>query len=168
MTQETPYQQLQADTMKASDLDEVLAIEKVSFATPWTRSMYLDELANRSARSTVFRLNSRIVGYACWWEVLDEGHLMTFAVHPERRGQGFGKAILRYLEEVCFKDGIRRIILEVGRKNTVARTLYRKCGFAVIGFRKRYYQDTEDDALVMEKSLNQRNMNVSGSQGETG
>jgi len=168
VTQESPYPGFKADVMQASDLDEVLAIEKVSFVTPWTRSMYLDELANRSARLTVFRLNSQIVGYACWWEVLDEAHLMTFAVHPDRRGQGLGRAILQYIEEVCLKDGIRRIILEVGRKNTTARSLYRRTGFAVIGFRKRYYQDTEDDALVMEKALNRRNMSASERRGETG
>lgn len=139
--------------MKPADVDEVLAIEKDSFAEPWTKSMFLDELANRSARLLVVRQDDRIVGYMCFWEVLDEAHLMTIAVHPRRRGEGFGTFLMAKLEELSRNAGLKRILLDVARRNRTARNLYGKCGFRSIGFRKNYYKVTNDDALVMEKWL---------------
>ena len=139
--------------MKVTDLAEVLVIEQVSFATPWTREMYLKELSNRSSRPFVYRLDGNIVGYMCFWLVLDEAHLMTIAVHPDRRGEGIGKVIMEHLEEVCLKEGLKKILLEVGRRNNIARALYRQRGFTAVGFRKNYYAGIKDDALLMEKWL---------------
>jgi [ribosomal protein S18]-alanine N-acetyltransferase len=139
--------------MKPADVDEVLAIERDSFAEPWTKNMFLDELANRSARLLVLKMEERIIGYMCFWEILDEAHLMTIAVHPRHRGKGFGKFLMDKLEELSRKAGLKRIILDVARRNRTARNLYGKCGFMSIGFRKSYYKVTGDDALVMEKWL---------------
>lgn len=139
--------------MTASHLDQVLSIERASFAAPWSREMFERELSNRSARPTVFLMHGEIVGFLCWWAVQDEGHLTTVAVHPRLRGEGIGKGIMTHLEKMCLKEGLKRIILEVARRNTVARTLYKRLGYSAIGFRKRYYKETDDDAIVMEKWL---------------
>jgi [ribosomal protein S18]-alanine N-acetyltransferase len=144
---------LEPARMQPSDLDEVLAIEKASFASPWSRDMFLEEMDNRNARLMVFRLEGRIIGYICFWMVMDEAHLLNIAVHPEQRGQGHGKAIMAYLESVCVREGLNRLLLEVGRRNGPARSLYKKLGFSSIGFRKQYYAVIKDDALVMEKWL---------------
>jgi ribosomal-protein-alanine N-acetyltransferase len=141
--------------MERTDLDVILEIEKVSFPAPWTRDMFLEEMSNRSARLVVFTEDKRIVGYMCFWEVLDEGHLMNIAVHPDRRGRGYGKHMMDRLQMLCLKDGLKRIILDVGRRNLPARRLYKKCGFNSIGFRKNYYSSINDDAVVMEKWLGQ-------------
>jgi ribosomal-protein-alanine N-acetyltransferase len=145
--------QLVPELMKETDLEKVLAIEKVSFATPWTKEMYLKELSNRTSRPFVYRKDGDLVGYMCFWVVLDEAHLMTIAVHPDRRGEGVGKAIMKHLEEVCLKEDLKKILLEVGRRNNIARGLYRQCGFTAVGFRKNYYAGIKDDALLMEKWL---------------
>lgn len=143
-----------ARQMQQSDLDEVLAIERGSFAAPWSRDVFVKELANRAARAVVFTVeDGAITGYVCFWVVLDEAHIQTVAVHPNMRGRGFGSAIMSHLEGMCLQEGVRRIILEVGRRNAAARNLYRKCGFTAIGFRKRYYAEIDDDAVVMEKWL---------------
>jgi len=139
--------------MQASDLDAIMAIENASFAAPWSRSMFVEEMANRAAKVIVFKLGDILVGYVCFWEVLDEAHLMNIAVHPEYRGRGYGKLIMGQLEALCLRDNLRRIILEVGRRNLPARRLYRKCGFGAVGFRKKYYTEVQDDALIMEKWL---------------
>jgi ribosomal-protein-alanine N-acetyltransferase len=139
--------------MKTPDLDAVMAIEKASFAAPWSRNMFLEEMNNRAARLMVFKSEDTLVGYMCFWEVLDEAHLMNVAVHPDHRGRGYGALIMEQLEAMCLRDGLRRIILEVGRRNLPARRLYRKCGFSAIGFRKKYYAEVQDDALIMEKWL---------------
>jgi len=139
--------------MQPSDLEDVLAIERTSFASPWSRDMFLEEMDNRNARLVVFRLAGKMVGYVCFWVVMDEAHLLNIAVHPELRGRGYGRAIMAYLESVCVDEGLNRLLLEVGRRNAPARSLYKKLGFNSIGFRKQYYATIKDDALVMEKWL---------------
>ncbi|MEW6349841.1 MAG: ribosomal protein S18-alanine N-acetyltransferase [Thermodesulfobacteriota bacterium] len=146
---------LRVEPLRAGDLDEVLAIERASFATPWTQEMFLEEIRNARSRPLVFRQGARMVGYLCFWEVLDEAHLLNICVHPEFRGLGHGLQILAHLEQTCRKDAIKRIILEVGRRNRVARNLYHRHGFRTVGFRKGYYQDIKDDALIMEKLLDE-------------
>jgi ribosomal-protein-alanine N-acetyltransferase len=148
-----PQETLNAYPMKPEDLDAVLDIENAAFPAPWSRNMFLEEMKQRHSRLIVFRSQGEIVGYMCFWEVLDEAHLLNIAVHPSRRGQGFGKRMMDYLERASLQDGLKRIILEVARRNTNARSLYKKCGFNSIGFRKKYYAEVEDDALVMERWL---------------
>ena len=138
---------------RLEDLEEVLSIEKGSFPTPWSRNMFLEEMENRNSRLIVFKIEDAIVGYVCFWAVLDEAHLLNIAVHPAKRHQGFGRLIMAEIEALCLKEGLKRVILEVARKNVAARSLYRKCGFHSIGFRKNYYGVTKDDALIMEKYL---------------
>jgi len=139
--------------MEEADLDDVLAIESVSFSAPWSRNMFVEEMHNRNAYLTAFKREGKLAGYICFWAVLDEAHVLNVAVRPDLRRQGVGKAIMAYLESKCRELGLKRIILEVGRRNNPARNLYRQCGFSSIGFRKRYYTSDNDDALVMEKWL---------------
>lgn len=149
----TSTEPLSAEAMQLSDLDEILAIERVSFSAPWSRDVFVKELANRAARAVVFRLRGGLAGYICFWVVLDEAHIQTVAVNPAMRGRGYGMEIMRHLEAMSVQEGVSRIILEVGRRNIAARNLYRKCGFSAIGFRKQYYAEIDDDAVVMEKCL---------------
>jgi [ribosomal protein S18]-alanine N-acetyltransferase len=148
-----PNLSLEPARMQPADLEEVLAIERASFAGPWSRDMFLEEMDNRNARLMVFRLEGKIIGYICFWMIMDEAHLLNIAVHPEHRGCGHGRAIMAYLESVCVQEGLNRLLLEVGRRNDPARRLYKKLGFSSIGFRKQYYAAIKDDALVMEKWL---------------
>jgi len=144
---------LRTTKMLPEHLDEIMSIEGTSYATPWSRDMFLEEMSNRIARQLVFNLDDLIIGYICFWQVLEESHVLNLGVHPEFRRHGYGTLIMNSLEKLCKSDHIERIILDVGRRNVSARNLYRKCGFKVIGFRKNYYTDIGDDALVMEKRL---------------
>lgn len=144
---------LRSTKMLPDHLDEVLLIEETSHAAPWSRGMFLEEMSNRISRQLVFNIDLLVVGYICFWQVLEECHVLNIGVHPEFRRQGFGAAIMDFLENMCRNDHIERIILDVGRRNISARKLYTKCGFKVIGFRKNYYREIKDDALVMEKRL---------------
>ena len=144
---------MHAEPMKLEDLEAVLTIEESSFPTPWSRNMFIEEMENRNARLITFKIDGSIVGYVCFWAVLDEAHLLNIAVHPSRRHEGIGRLIMVEIERLCMKEGLKRVILEVARKNAFARGLYRKCGFDSVGFRKNYYTSTKDDAIIMEKYL---------------
>jgi ribosomal-protein-alanine N-acetyltransferase len=140
--------------MRAEDLDEVLAIERASFSMPWSRGAFLYEIQqNRVARCRVMRDATGIVGYLCLWEIADEIHVTNVAVHPERRRQGIGRALLSGLLAESHARDIRLVVLEVRPSNREAIALYESFGFRVTGRRRGYYYDTGEDALVMEARL---------------
>ena len=81
--------------MTLADLDEVVAIERVSFPTPWTPAAFRYEIQqNRVALCSVMRAGRQVVGYLCLWEIGHEIHITNLAVHPDWRHRGVGRAIL--------------------------------------------------------------------------
>lgn len=147
------------ESMTVEDLDEVLAIERASFATPWSRGAFLHELErNRVARCWVARREGRggqreVSGYLCVWEIGPELHVTNLAVHTKARRQGIASALLSGMIEDARRRGITLVFLEVRPTNVEALGLYERFGFRVVGRRKGYYFDTGEDALVMEASL---------------
>lgn len=140
--------------MTLDDLDEVLAIERASFRTPWSRHAFRYELTdNRVARCLVIRAEARLRGYLCLWEIGHEIHITNLAVHPDWRRQGLARALLGSVLEDAPRRGVRLVFLEVRPSNVEALGLYESLGFSVIGRRKGYYFDTGEDALVMEARL---------------
>lgn len=136
--------------MSEADLEEVLAIEAVSFPHPWSRTHFLDELKSPHAFPlTAFDLSGRVVGYICPMLILDEGHILDVAVHHEFRGCGIGKLLVEKVIATCLDGGAEFVSLEVRPSNTAAIELYRRLGFVETGRRPRYYSDGED-ALLME------------------
>jgi ribosomal-protein-alanine N-acetyltransferase len=140
--------------MRPADLDEVLAIERVSFSMPWSRGAFLYEMEqNQVARCYVIRDEGHVVGYVCLWEVADELHITNIAVHPSARRRGIGRRLLGNMLDDARQRALRLVVLEVRPSNTEARALYESFGFRVVGRRRGYYYDTGEDALVMEAAL---------------
>ncbi|MCS3916687.1 ribosomal-protein-alanine N-acetyltransferase [Caldanaerobacter subterraneus subsp. tengcongensis MB4] len=138
--------------MTEDDIDEVMEIEKLSFTTPWSREAFVGEVTKNScARYIVAEVDKKVVGYAGFWVVLDEGHITNIAVHPEYRGKGIGSRLMEGLIDLAKKNGITSMTLEVRESNLVAQNLYKKFGFKVLGRREGYYQDNNEDAIVMWK-----------------
>ena len=136
--------------MTVEDVDGVHAIEAATFAMPWSRQSFYEEMTrNACARYLVAVLpDGDIVGFAGVWVVLDEGHITNIAVHPDRRGLGYGERVTRGLIQLAADSGMNWMTLEVRRSNVIAQNLYHKLGFIDVGYRKRYYENTED-ALIM-------------------
>jgi ribosomal-protein-alanine N-acetyltransferase len=140
--------------MAEQDLDEVLAIERVSFKTPWSRAAFRYELTqNRVARCLVMRAGDEVAGYLCLWELGHEIHITNLAVDPRRRRRGVARALLAATLEEARGRGVDLAFLEVRPTNVEALGLYESLGFRVVGRRKGYYFDTGEDALVMEARL---------------
>ena len=135
--------------MGIEDVDAVYEIEKASFSTPWSRDSFAKETENACARYLVLREDDKPVAYAGVWFVLDEGHITNIAVHPSRRGLGYGERVTRALIQLAADSGMSFLTLECRRSNAVAQSLYHKLGFVDVGYRKRYYADTNEDALIM-------------------
>lgn len=90
-----------------------------------------------------------LVGMIVVWVILDEAHIATIAVHPAYRGQGIGRGLLARGLGQAYERGARLAFLEVRRSNLVAQKMYENFGFKVVGQRPRYYQDNNEDALLM-------------------
>ena len=141
---------IETGLMTLQDVDAVWEIEKQSFAIPWSRDAFVTEVTeNKCARYLVVREDGVPVAYAGMWLVLDEAHVTNIAVRSDMRGRGLGEVVARALMQLAADTGIRYMTLEVRRTNLVAQSLYKKLGFVEVGFRKRYYADNNEDALVM-------------------
>jgi [ribosomal protein S18]-alanine N-acetyltransferase len=144
--------------MREDDLVDILEIEKRSFISPWTRRMFEETIESPISTNSVIEINSEILGYIMLYSVVDEAHIMNLAVHPDYRGRGYAsKLITRTVLHVAMKN-VSEFFLEVRESNINAQCLYTKFGFEVIGKRKRYYAETNEDALVMHLSVRKQRL----------
>jgi len=145
------------EPLTPEDLDEVLAIERASFPTPWSRGAFLYELKqNPVARCWVARGSGsapRVLGYLCLWEIRPEIHITNLAVHRLWRRQGIARFLLGTILEDARRRQLTAAFLEVRPTNIEARSLYEDLGFQVVGRRRGYYVDTGEDALLMRTDL---------------
>lgn len=136
--------------MELRDVDDVQEIEKGCFSVPWTRESFVQEITeNRCARYLVVEETGRVMAYAGMWLIIDEAHVTNIAVHPMMRGRGMGELVTRALMQLAADLGMVWMTLEVRRSNLTAQSLYHKVGFFDVGYRKRYYDDNKEDALIM-------------------
>lgn len=136
------------------DVDKIWAVEKVSFPSPWSRDSFLKEISTNSlAHYYVVELENELVGYGGVWIILDEAHITNVAISPKARGFKLGKLIMQYIMAMARILGAKRMTLEVRVSNDAAKNLYYKLGFKDNGIRKKYYADTNEDALIMWVSL---------------
>lgn len=144
--------EIQIREMLSTDLEDIMEIEKLSFSLPWSQESFITELENNpAARYLVAINNKRVVGYAGFWKIIDEGHITNIAVHPSSRRKGIGEKLLEALLEKSKEEGIVKLTLEVRRSNFSAIHLYEKFEFQTLGHRKGYYSDNNEDALIMWK-----------------
>ena len=145
-----PPLKLRIVPMQVADLPAIHAIERASFDSPWPVDAYRSELqTNRLAQYLVAQVDDGIAAYGGMWLMVDEAHIITFAVHPAWRRQRIGERLLLALLDVALDGGAREATLEVRLSNLPARRLYEKFGFRPVGLRPRYYSDNGEDALIM-------------------
>jgi ribosomal-protein-alanine N-acetyltransferase len=146
------------EPMRPADLAQVLAIERESFKSPWSKASFEAELGKPYGGLKVIRLKGGdhvgpVLGYICFWLVADELQITNLAVHPEYRRRSIGWQLLLHAFQLGHAAGARIAVLEVGRSNRAARALYEKLGFMVVHKRPCYYPESREDGLVMELNL---------------
>ena len=137
--------------MTNDDIDDVVAIEEEAYGEHhWSKSSFYDEMSNNLAHYYSAKTSDgELVGYAGTWHILDEGHITTIAVKKNYMRKHIGEAIIVKILEDCYDSGIKYLTLEVRVSNMPAINLYTKYGFNSLGTRKGYYQDNNEDALIM-------------------
>ena len=136
--------------LEPRDLDTVEEIERASYPTPWSRSMFAAELRKPSSLALGAYVEAgALVGYAFVSRYVDAWHVMNVAVAPEYRRRGIATTLLERAFEVTAADPRRGYTLEVRMSNTDAIRLYERLGFEHRGIRRGYYTDNREDALIM-------------------
>lgn len=136
--------------MTMDDLDAVAAIEAATFPTPWSKDSFRQELErNVAARYLVAEKDGQVIGYGGAWIILDESHITNIAIGEAFRGCGYGRQLTEALMQYLSNLGAAYATLEVRKSNLRAQNLYKSLGFIQLGVRKRYYEDNQEDALLM-------------------
>src|SRR5437588_5017475 len=139
--------------LELRDLNAIERIERASYPTPWSRSMFASELAKPSSicLGAFDAETSELVGYLVISRYVDAWHVMNVAVAPEQRRRGIATNLMERLFELTAGRGRRGYTLEVRVSNREAIALYERLGFRPRGVRRGYYTDNHEDALIMWK-----------------
>jgi [ribosomal protein S18]-alanine N-acetyltransferase len=139
--------------LKLRDLTAIEEIERSSYPTPWSRSMFAGELAKPSSSclGAIDVEANRLIGYLIISRYVDAWHVMNIAVAEDYRRRRIATRLIERLFEVTSGDGRRGYTLEVRISNEAAIRLYESLGFKARGVRRGYYTDNREDALIMWK-----------------
>jgi [ribosomal protein S18]-alanine N-acetyltransferase len=135
--------------MTMNDLDQVVAVERLCHAHPWSAELFARELANPISRVDLLWFGDKLAGFLCSWMVGAELEILNVATSPACRRRGVADALMRHVFARARSQGLTSAFLEVRVGNIEAINLYRKFGFTVVSRRPRYYADGED-ALLMQ------------------
>jgi ribosomal-protein-alanine N-acetyltransferase len=128
----------------------VVRIEDDAYLRPWSASLFLSEISQRSSRRyTVAVVGPMVMGYCGLMVVGDEGHVTTLTVDPRWQQRGIGTLLLLDLARAAPRLEVHHLTLEVRVGNAPAQVIYRRFGFAPAGVRKNYYPENGEDAIVM-------------------
>ncbi|MFO7892793.1 MAG: ribosomal protein S18-alanine N-acetyltransferase [Longimicrobiales bacterium] len=140
-------------TMTRKDLHRVLAIERASFAVPWTMNTFRSLLERKGTGLWVAESDSEVVGYAVVWAVANQAELGNVAVADGWRRRGIAGRLVETVLEWLRERGVKHVFLEVRASNAGAQALYGRHGFEPVGRRPGYYSRPEEDALVLRRAV---------------
>ena len=148
------------DLATQHDLLEVVEIEEACRLSLWGWTAYQAELSKPEAimlvarrRTPDWQTGNSLYGFIAARVTAGELHINNIGVHLSARGRGVGSALLRAAIATGRRLGAERALLEVRAGNLPAQALYRSCGFEVVGRRRNYYREPQEDALVMHALL---------------
>lgn len=132
------------------DMPEVLGIENDCFEFSWTEDDFIRCLRQRNCIGMVAECDDRVVGFMIYELHKNRLHILNFAVHSDYRRQGVGNAMMQKLIGKLSWERRNQITLEVRETNLDAQLFLRKLGFKAIRVLRDFYDDTADDAYLMQ------------------
>ena len=144
------------NSISVDQIDSIIILDRLCFGGLWSIDSYRRELTNDNSHFLGVSIDKAlrpetngIIGFGCFWAILDEAHITLLGVHPEYQRQGLGKLLLTALLDKARSIEMARATLEVRESNQGALLLYEQFGFQTVGRRKKYYQDTGEDGIIM-------------------
>lgn len=144
---------IQMELMSAQTTAAVAQIEAECFSNPWSHDAFIAELSNPGAVNLWLPNPTMILPDLSISVLFDRASVNNIAVKKVYRRQGVGKALLNAAIAYCRDNRLHLLMLEVRKSNLSAIALYEQFGFQAVGFRKRFYSDPEEDAILMNKIL---------------
>jgi len=132
-----------------AELDEIMVIERASFATPWTAQAIAAEIERPWSIFRVLRdRNDQLCAFLNFWVVYDKLHILNLATHPDQRRRGYARRLMEMLLDEAKRNEVTEIALEVRRTNKCAQRLYESLDFTRVGVHPGYYGDSGEDAII--------------------
>ncbi|MBW4513814.1 MAG: ribosomal protein S18-alanine N-acetyltransferase [Timaviella obliquedivisa GSE-PSE-MK23-08B] len=159
---------LELKALEPDQLEAVVELDRRSLGGMWTIEGYRREMDSPNSDLLILRqtilpqtppgsaISQPILGVGCVWAILDEAHITTLAIDPTFQRQGWGSVMLQALLRAAWRRGLEWATLEVRVSNLGAIALYKKFGFEAVGERKKYYQNPEENALILWRKGIQR------------
>ncbi len=148
---------IKTKSLSEKELEQVLELDYLCFGGLWSKDGYIREINSPNSCLLIITINinctEKVIGLACFWAILDEAHITILAIHPDFQNQGYGKYLLEKLLREINKRKLKTATLEVSENNIKALKLYQRFDFKEAGRRKKYYQKTGEDALILWKKL---------------
>ena len=146
--------------VRLSDLQDVIEIERASFADPWSREAFETSIEPQRMRFLVAEDGlddctgeRRILGYVVALLLFDEAEVVNLSVAPSARRQGIGGLLLDRMSADLASGGVETLYLDVRESNASARALYASRSFQEVGRRRGYYRHPTEDALLLKRNL---------------
>ena len=132
------------------DMPEVLEIEQSSFEFPWTEEDFIRCLRQRNCIGMVAEYDEKVVGFMIYELHREQLHVLNFSVGPDCRRRGVGSQMITKLLGKLSQQRRNQITLEIRETNLAAQVFFRNLGFKAISVLRDYYDDTVEDAYVMQ------------------
>jgi ribosomal-protein-alanine N-acetyltransferase len=139
-----------------TDAPALAATHAQCFEAPWAERDFAGWLARPDVIGVGVAPGGHLCGFGLLLVAVDEADLVTLAVAPSARGQGWGGRVLAALEEQATARGVARVVLEVAVDNHPARAVYARAGYTQQGLRRGYYPRVGGapvDALLLARHL---------------
>ena len=147
---------LKITEMTLDDLNTITPILETEFDNFWNYNTIKSELENENSIIIVAKIGNNIVGFACIWKAVDVMHIMDIVVSKKYRRHHIGRALLKELINLTYKNNINELTLEVKHDNIPAINLYTSFNFQKIGERKNYY-GVNNNAIIMTLYIDKNN-----------
>ena len=141
---------------RRQDLPRIVAMaQECETAAQWTSEQYEKFITAGNAEQKLFLVletNNRVNGFAVGHAAAGEWEIENIVIDPRVQCTGLGSHLLREFLSIARQSG-RAVFLEVRESNLSARKLYQKLDFREIGRRKSYYQQPQEDAILLKLSF---------------
>lgn len=135
--------------IEPSDLPTILSIESQCFEFPWPEDELRRVLSLPNCFGIAAVVDGLIAGYIIYETHSDRIHIVSIAVHQSERRQGIGSILVEELVEQLSTHR-SRILVDVRETNLAAQLFFRSLGFKAVCVIGDFYEETEEDAYVMQ------------------
>ena len=136
--------------MVRRDMPDVLRIERENFEFSWSDEDFIRCLRQRNCIGMIAEHEDRVVGFMIYELHKTRIHVLNFAVAADCQRFGVGYQMAAKLIAKLSSQRRSRILLEVRETNLAAQLFFRNCGFRAVAVLKEFYEDTPEDAYLMQ------------------